>query len=155
MYLYQYALLAGFACLLFYKDTRSASVAFLLGWAVYFTVVLGANEVNYYALSGAIELSIAYYLNSRFRLVSYLGYSLLVLNFIGFLCHESTTNESYYDAIYAVIAIAQFLILQLRVFADGISRLSSEHFVVRAVNFDSRGAYGRMYKNTQTQGKNP
>ena len=154
MYFYQYALLAGFTCLLFCKDTRCASVVFLLGWVVYFTAVLGANEVNYYALSGAIELSIAYYLNSRFRLVSYLGYSLLVLNFIGFLCHESTTNESYYDAVYAFIAIAQFVILQLRVFGYGMGRLSSEHFMVRLLNFDSRGAYVRMYRYTQAQGKN-
>lgn len=154
MYLFNYILLAGFVCLLFIKDTRFAASVFLGGWAVYIYAVLGLSEVNYYALSGTIECAIAYSLNKKHRLVSYLGYSLVVYNFVGFLVHSVNTEYPYYDIGYAIISVTQFLFLLARALPNGLNRLPAKHPLVRVVNFDSRKAYGIMYKNTQTQGKN-
>lgn len=154
MYLFNYILLAGFVCLLFIKDTRFAASVFLCGWAVYIYAVLGLGEVNYYALSGTIECAIAYSLNKRHRAVSYLGYSLVVYNFLGFIVHSVNTEYPYYDIGYAIISVTQFLFLLARALPNGLNRLPAKHPLVRAVNFDSRKAYDRMYESTQTQGKN-
>ena len=125
-----------------------------MGWAIYILSTFGNGAINYYALSASIELVIAYALNKRFRVVSYLGYSLVFVNFYGLMLYKGGVSPDSYDAIYAIISITQLLFLLMRAIPNGLNRLHPKHFVVRAVNFDSRGSYGRMYKNTKTKGKN-
>ena len=103
---------------------------------------------------GTIEVAIAYSLNRRYRVVAYLGYALLFVNIYGLLLFKNGVGPMSYDVIYAIISVTQFIFLLMRAIPNGLNRLPSKHFVVRAVNFDSRGAYDRMYKSTQTQGKN-
>ena len=151
MYFYQYILLAGFACLLFNKNTRFASGVFLLGWIIYFITTFGAEYEFYFLASATIETVIAVTLNNRYRLVSYLGYSLLLLNIIGLLLHVCDIRF-YYDFAYALISCAQFSLLLLRIIPNGICRLHNEHFMVRVINYDSRGSYARMCKDIKTKG---
>jgi len=152
MYLFNYVLLAGFACLLFSRDSRGAALTFLAGWAIYIYAILGLPEVSYYALSGAIELVIAYRLNPKYRAVAYLGYSLVLYNLAGFLLHDVGTDYPYFDIGYTIISSVQFLFLLMRAIPNGLNRLHTQHFMVRLLNFDSRGSYGRMYENTTTKG---
>lgn len=154
MYFYQYILLAGFVCLLLNDRTRFASSVFLAGWAVYTISTLSASTAFYYMAAGTIEAAIAYTLNRRYRVIAYLGYLLIFVNFYGLMLYKNGIGPLSYDVTYAIISITQFLFLLARVLPNGLNRLPAKHFMVRAVNFDSRGAYGRMYKNTQTQGKN-
>jgi len=104
--------------------------------------------------SGTIEAAIAYLLNKRYRVIAYLGYLLIFVNFYGLILYNNKIGPLSYDVIYAIISVTQFIFLLARLIPNGLNRLPAKHFVVRAVNFDSRGAYDRMYKNTQTQGKN-
>ncbi|WP_287199189.1 hypothetical protein [Pseudoalteromonas sp.] len=83
-----------------------------------------------------------------------MGYSLVVYNFLGFIVHSVNTEYPYYDIGYAIISVTQFLFLLARALPNGLNRLPAKHPLVRAVNFDSRKAYDRMYESTQTQGKN-
>ena len=152
MHLYQYILLAGFFCLLFNKETRFASVVFIAGWFVYLYLAIGVNEVYYYGLSASIELAIAFSLNRVYRIVSYIGYTLIIVNFIGFSVHSIGTDYPYFDVVYAILSSMQLIMLILRANPNGIYRLSHEHPMVRLVNFDSRGTYDRMYRNTQAKG---
>jgi hypothetical protein len=151
MYFYQYILIVGFLYLFTFKGLKVPAICFLFGWSVYSYAVIGNDEVNYYALSATIEFTIAFILNSRYRFVSYIGYWLVLLNFFGFVVHDIKTDYPYYDIVYAVSSIIQFLLLLARTAFNGLTRLHRKHFVVRAVNFDSRGAYDRMCKNTQTK----
>jgi len=154
MYTYNYILLAGFVCLLFNSRTRFASSIFLAGWAIYLLSTFNASTAFYYMASGTIEAAIAYTLNKRYRAIACLGYLLILVNFYGLMLYKSGVSPLTYDVIYAIISITQFLFLLMRAIPNGLNRLPAKHFMVRAVNFDSRGAYGRMYKNTQTKGKN-
>jgi hypothetical protein len=153
MYFYNYVLLVGFACLYFNKNTRFASGVFLLGWAFYLLSTIGIEYKFYFLASATIETAIAVLLNQRYRLISYLGYSLLLLNIIGLILHVNGVRF-YYDFAYALISVTQFMLLLARAFPDGVNRLHTKSFVVRAVNFDSRGAHNRMYKDLKTQGTN-
>jgi hypothetical protein len=154
MYNYQYMLLAGLTCLLFSKETRFAALVFLCGWAVYFVTTISASTSLYYIASATIEAAIAYTLNARYRAAAYLGYSLILVNIFGLFLYWMKMPALSYDIIYAIISVTQFSLLLARANLDGLSRLHNKHFVVRAVNFDSRGAYDRMYKNSTAQGKN-
>ena len=154
MYLYQYILLAGFACLLFNPKTRFASLIFLSGWVVYTASTLSVSTAYYYMSAGTIEASIAYLLNKRYRAIAYLGYSLIFVNFYGLMLYSNKVGPLSYDVIYAIISITQFLFLLARALPNGINRLPAKHPLVRAVNFDSRKAYDIMYKNTPKKGEN-
>ena len=154
MYLYQYILLAGLSCLLFNRNTEYAAKLFIVGWLVYLTLFIDAPSSYKYMACGTIEAVIAYSLNKSNRVVSWLGYFLILVNIYGLILIKAVQPPLTYDVIYAIISITQFLFLLARVLPNGLNRLPAKHFVVRAVNFDSRGAYGRMYKSTQTQGKN-
>ena len=154
MYLYNYILLAGFSCLLFNKETRFAAFVFLTGWAVYFIFTYGAASSTYYIASATIEAVIAYVLNNKYRVVAYIGYLLILVNIYGLALIKNKVGPISYDMIYAVLSITQFLFLLARAIPNGINRLHTEHFMVRAVNFDSRGSYVRMYKNNKAKGEN-
>jgi hypothetical protein len=153
MYTYQYAILAGITCLYFNNNTKYASSVFLLGWAFYLLLTIGIEYNFYFVVCATIETAIAVLLNQRYRLISYLGYSLLLLNIIGLILHVNGVRF-YYDFAYALISVTQFMLLLARAFPDGVNRLHTKSFVVRAVNFDSRGAHNRMYKDLKTQGTN-
>ena len=146
MYLYQYVLLTGFTCLLLFKRTRLASFAFLSGWFVYLMFFYGLDSVYKYGACSTIEVAIAYVLNNRFRFVAYLGYSLLFVNLYGMFIYLNNHSAYYYDGIYALISITQFLFIMIRVIpSNGIYRLPSKHFMVRLIDFDSCRTYDRMW----------
>jgi len=150
MYSWQYILLAGFVCLLFKPNTRYAASLFLIGWSVYLIFVIDIATSYKYISCATIELVIAYNLNKHYRAVSYLGYSLILVNIYGVLLYKIGMSPTTYDAIYAIISIIQFLFLLARALPNGINRLSDESFMVRLVNFDSRQTRGIMYKNKTT-----
>lgn len=154
MYFYNYVVLVGFFLLCFNKRSRFAALVFLSGWALYLVFVIGASEVSYYAKSATVELIVGFVLNKRYRAISYISYILVVVNFAGFTAHSVQTAFPYFDFVYACLSVIQFLLLLLRVMPDGINRLHSKHFMVRLLNFDSRGAYDRMHKNKQAKGSN-
>ena len=151
MYLYQYILLAGFTCLLFSKEVRFASVIFLTGWAVYLVYFIDAPSNYKYVACGAIELSIAYILNRSYRIVAYIGYSLILVNIYGLLLIVNKLPPASYDIIYALLSVTQFLILIIRANLNGILRLSEQYWLVRLINFDSGQARGIMCKNKATK----
>ena len=150
MYLYNYILLAGFACLLLSERTRLAACVFLAGWAIYSLLVFDAPVYVYYVAVGTIEATMAYILNKRFRVVAYLGYSLIIVNIYGLLLYKNGISPLSYDVIYALISITQFMFLLIRALPSGISGLHSKHILVRCTDFDSRKACGTMYKSTPT-----
>jgi hypothetical protein len=154
MYFYQYILLAGFVCLLFNDKTRFAAFVFLAGWVIYTISTLSASTAFYYMSAGTIEAVIAYILNKRYRVIAYLGYLLIFVNFYGLMLYKNGIGPLSYDVIYALISVTQFLFLLARAVPNGINRLHTQHFMVRAVNFDSRGSYDRMYKNSKAKGEN-
>lgn len=104
--------------------------------------------------AGTIEAVIAYILNKRYRVIAYLGYLLIFVNFYGLMLYKNGIGPLSYDVIYALISVTQFLFLLARAVPNGINRLHTQHFMVRAVNFDSRGSYDRMYKNSKAKGEN-
>jgi len=147
MYPYQYVLLAGFVCLLLNKETRFAASVFLLGWAAYLLFFIDASSTYKYIACAAIETSIAYSINNRYRVVSYLGYSLIFVNIYGLMLIRGKVDPVSYDVIYGLISVAQFLFLLMRAIPNGISRLHNEHIIVRLVNFDGSQARDIMCKN--------
>jgi hypothetical protein len=153
MFFYQYIILAGLTCLFFNKETRFASLAFLVGWCVYALFLSGDNvsTASYYIGCAAIETAIAYSLTKKHRLVAYLGYSLIPVNIFGLLIYKSQSAPLAYDAVYAVISIAQLLILIARANVNGINRLHIQHFLVRVINFDSYQARDIMSNNKATK----
>lgn len=148
MYIYQYVLMAAFCGLLFKKETRFASIVFLFGWSIYYVITLDLDAVYYYAASATIETAIGFTLNKRYRLVSYLGYSLIIVNLYGFYLYENKIQPQSYDIIYAMISTLQILILITRGFVNGNYRTTFEYWLVCIADFDSRQARGTMYKNT-------
>ena len=127
---------------------------FLLGWAVYTASTLNVGTAYYYMSAATIEASIAYLLNKRYRVIAYLGYLLIFVNFYGLMLYKAKLPPLTYDVVYAIISITQFLFLLVRALPNGIHRLHCQHWLVRAINFDSRGAYDRMYKSGEKKGEN-
>ncbi len=154
MYLYQYVLLAGFSCLFFRRETRFAASLFLIGWCAYLLFFIDAVSSYKYAACATIELSIAYALNKKNRVVAYMGYALVLVNVYGLVLIVEKRPPDTYDLTYALLSIIQFLFLLARAVPNGISELHSKHIVVRCLNYDSGQAYGKMYRNTPTSKKN-
>ena len=148
MFLYQYILLAGFVCLLFNEKTRFASAVFLTGWVVYLLVTIGASTAFYYIASASIETAIATALNNKHKYISYLGYSLIAVNIYGLSVHLDIDGRNNYIVIYAVVSIAQFILLLTRLIPDGIRRLCIQRITLRYRNFDGSKTCAKMYKNT-------
>ncbi len=56
-----------------------------------------------------------------------------------------------YDVVYAILAVAQFLLLLARMVLDGNDRANYKWFIVRCVNFDSRKTYATLHKNQSNE----
>ncbi len=153
MYLYQYVLLAGFSCLFFNVKTKEAAKTLLIGWGAYIVAVHGTDFRYYFLLSATIELAIAYRLNTRYRVVSYISYSLMLVNVFGLILHINGIKW-YYDFVYALLSIIQFLLLLARTIPNGICRLHGKCFMVRCLNYDRGESYGKMYTNPSASKKN-
>jgi hypothetical protein len=138
MYLYQYALLAGFTCLLFNPKTRFASSVFLIGWLVYVTFLIDSASNLKYICCASIEVAISYAINNRFKVASYLGYLLIPVNMYGLMLIRLGAQPITYDVVYAIIAIIQFMLILDRAIPDGIYRLHFKRWMVRPAHFDSR-----------------
>lgn len=151
MYFYQHVLLAGFVCLLLNRKTRVASASFLLGWVIYLFFVIDVATSYKYISCATIEMAIAYYLNKEYRVVAYLGYSLILVNIYGLILYKNGIGPITYDVTYAIISITQFMFLLARAIPNGINRLPDEHYMVRLVNFDSRQTRVIMCKSKATK----
>lgn len=149
MYIYQYICLAVFGCLLFNKTLRFPAIVFLLGWCFYF-IYLGIKppkDPYYYLVAATIETTIAYLLNNKFRLVSYLGYSLILVNIFGYCLFINEMKPTLYDIIYSIITVSQVLLLISRGLLDGINGSYKYGWAIRFVNFDSFQSRVTMHKN--------
>ncbi len=153
MYLYQYILLVGFVGLFFNIKTKEAAKTFFIGWGVYLVAVYGTDFRYYFLLSATIELVIAYRLNTRYRVVSYISYSLMLVNVFGLILHINGIKW-YYDFVYALLSMIQFLLLLARTIPNGICRLHGKCFMVRCLNYDRGESYGKMYTNPSASKKN-
>jgi len=147
MYTYQYFILAAFCGLYFNKKTKLASELFLFGWAFYFLFTIDLSATLYYSIAATIEAFIGYMLNKRYRLVSYLSYSLILVNVLGIVLYKNGFQPTYYDIIYAIISIAQVALLIIRVADYGGRGFYFEHIMDVLTDFDSRKARDTMYKN--------
>ena len=154
MYLYQYALITGLTCLLLSRSAKGAAGVFLIGWAFYLLFIIDAPSSYKYISCATIETAIAFILNTKYRLVSYIGYSLTIVNVYGLFLISAERMPITYDLIYAVLAVTQFLLLLARAMPNGINRLHPKSFVVRVVNFDSRQTHNRVCKKLKTKGSN-
>ncbi len=154
MFLYQYALIAGFILLLFNDKTRLAAAIFVVSWAFYVLVVIESSATTYYAQAATIELLIGYALNKRFRLVSWLSYLLVALNLYGLLVHFEHVGRDIYVYACAIVSVVRFLLLLARAIPNGICRLHGKCFMVRCLNYDRGESYGKMYTNPSASKKN-
>lgn len=146
MYPYQYLIVVALCGLYFNKQTSKAAEALLLGWAFYIAVTLHLPTEYYYAITALVELIIAYKLNLKYRLVSYMNYSLILVNLYGILLFKHGIQPESYDEIYEIVSIAQLLLLVLRL-SHGRIRLPLQCVMDYLVNFDSRKAHGTMQKH--------
>ena len=154
MYTYQYILLAAFCGLYFNKKTKLASELFLFGWAFYFMFTIELPAVHYYWVTATIEAAIGFALNHRYRLISYLNYSLILVNMLGIVLYKNGFQATYYDIIYAFISIAQVLLLITRAINYGGGRFYFKRFMDSLVDFDSRKARDTMYKDQAEKAAN-
>ena len=143
MYLYQYFILTALCGLYFNSKTSEAAITFLFGWYFYVTVTMYLNTEYYYAVTALVELLIGYKINKNFRLVSYLCYSLIIVNLFGLFLFKNGLQPLYYDIIYAIISIFQILLLITRV-RNGRSRIRFQRLMDALVDFDSRKARDTM-----------
>ena len=148
MYIYQYMLISTFIFLFFNKDLRLASVSFLFGWVVYFFIVISFGAGSYYALSAAIELFIGCSLINRYKLVSYLSFLLIFVNFYGICMHEIGVGPKSYDFAYCLISIFQVLTLIARGMVGGNTKLCNKRPLVFLADFDSRKNHAKIQKTT-------
>ena len=143
MYLYQYLIMAALCCLYFNKKTSLAAEAFLLGWLFYILVTMKVDVIYYYSITALVELIIGYRLNYKFRLISYMNYALVIVNLFGLYLYKNGFQPTYYDIIYAIISMAQVLLLLSRL---GYGRIGVhlKYFMDILVDFDSRKARDTM-----------
>ena len=149
MFIYQYILLLGFVGLYFNKETRLASVTFLIGWSVYLISAFGSKFEQYFILSAIIELGIAYSLNKKYKHVSYISYFLILVNVAGLILHINNV-KNYYNDIYAVLSIYQFALLFNRLVKNGIHRRFIQCIAFCISNYDRSKARVKVYEITQS-----
>ena len=77
-----------------------------------------------------------YVLNGRYLAISLLSYSLILINFIGFIMFEFYIEPLVYDIVCAIVLTLQILILSTRLLSNGIYRNAIPQLLVRIVNFD-------------------
>lgn len=143
MYTYQYLILAALCGLYFNNQTSKAAETLLLAWAFYIAVTMHLSTEYYYAATAFVELLIGYKLNQKYRLVSYMSYSLILVNLLGLMLFKNGLQPTSYDIIYAIISIAQILLLMIRV-SYGRNRIPFQRLMDNLVSFDSRKARDTM-----------
>ena len=146
MYLYQYFLMVGFACLFFNKNVKYPSFIFLLSWVLYVALFLDYPASYKYIVCATIETTIGCLLIYRHRLVSYLAFSLIAVNLLGLMLYEYGYKPTSYDLIYAIISVMQFVLLTIRALPNGFNRLPYQHILIRIASFDSRKTCAIIYK---------
>jgi len=144
MYDYQYYILAAFCVLIFFKESRCAALTIFIGLVVYYNFVFDLSAVIYYSLSATIAAIVGFVLNSRYRLISYLNYSLILANLLGLLLYNNGFKPPPYDIICAIIYTVQVLLLIIRTWRNGRFGIYFECALDSLVNFDSRKAHGTM-----------
>ncbi len=144
--------------LAFNKETRFASFVFLASFFVYWLFVLDLSGEYYYSAAALVELARGYALNKRYRVVAYLAYSLILINFFGWVLYESGEDPIVYDIICAIVLITQIMLLTLRGLLNGDyqppGNVHNDNPLVRVIDFDSRDSRVRMYKNPQAKKTN-
>ena len=154
MYIYQYVFVVVFICLVFNKSTRFASLVFLCSYVFYYSLILDLSGNSYYHACAAMELVKGYVLNGRYLAISLLSYSLILINFIGFIMFEFYIEPLVYDIVCAIVLTLQILILSTRLLSNGIYRNAIPQLMVRIVNFDCSQSRVRMFKNKTAKKSN-
>ena len=146
MYTYQYIFILIFFLLLFVKCSRFAALIFISSYFIYVPFILDLSGERYYDACALMELIKGYLLNISNKLVSYLCYVLIVINFLGFAMYENYMDPLPYDIICSIILAVQIILLIIRPLTNGSYRTLIPHWMVRVVNFDCGWSRVRMYK---------
>ncbi len=130
--------MAIFGCLYFNKQTKLAAQCFIVGWAFYVVATIGLPATKYYVTAAFIEFSIGYILNKDYRLVSYISYSLILVNAFGLLLYKNAISPLSYDIIYFLLSVTQVVLLIIRGLYSGSNRHASQRLIICLLHLDSR-----------------
>ena len=130
---------------------RYAALVLSLSFVFYAIFILNLSGEYYYAACAGLELLKGFLLNKKYRLVSYLCYLLILINYSGWVLYEFSYDPFVYDILCSVILIMQVALLIMQGLLNGVNRSYRHIFVVRLINFDSGQARGTMFKNKATK----
>ncbi len=147
--------MAATCCLFFIPLTRYAFFILMCAWVSYLSFVQGMPGEFYFAFVGLLDLFIGWSFNKRYRIASYLSYSLIFIGLFGFYCWWYGLSEFYYELLYAIIEVIRIISLIARGLLDGVNKNKwrcggsiSKYLLVRYVDFDGGKSCGKMFKNT-------
>ena len=130
-------IIGAFTALLFPEQSRFAAKIILLFYLVYFIFVIDADWDNYYLYSATLDTIIGVMLYRRYRVVAILSFSLIIVNYIGYLLSLNYYEPTIYDSMYLIITLLQIIMLIIRGLLNGIDRPHNFNTLVFFVDFDS------------------
>jgi hypothetical protein len=139
-------IIGAFIALLFFEQSRVAAIIILIFNVIYFNFVIDAEWDCYYLYSAALDTAIGVILYSRYRVVAILSFSLIIVNYIGYLLSLNYYESTIYDNIYLTIIALQIIMLIFRGLFDGIDRAYKFRPMVFLVHFDSNKNHAKIQK---------
>ena len=119
MHTSDYIILGCFLALIIPKRTRFAATTILVGYAVYITAIMVLPDAYYYHGAALLNLMLGYILLARYKLVALCSFSLILVNFIGFIRYENYQEPALYNATSSIVIALQVALLCIRILSDG------------------------------------
>lgn len=127
-----------YVALLFPKASRYGALVLLTESIIYFLFIKDLPGEYYYMVCAFIATVTAFLLSKTHLLTSILLFSLISVNFFGWVLYENYYDPDLYDIIYAIITVAIALSIIPRGLVNGIYNGIRAFFIkyslVRATN---------------------
>jgi len=149
MTIYQVAFIGAFIALLIPSQSRPAALTILFFNAIYFSFIIDLAWDDYYLYSATLNTILGVTLYKRYRVVAILSFSLIIVNYIGYLLAFNYYDPTIYDNICLIIILLQIIMLTIRGLLNGIDRQYNYDPLVFLVNFDSNKNHAKIQKRSQ------
>lgn len=142
-------IIGAFIALLIPAQSRLAALVILAFNIIYFNFIIDLAWDDYYLYSATLNTILGVTLYKKYRVVAILSFSLIIVNYIGYLLSYNYYEPTIYDIMCLIIILLQIIMLTIRGLLNGIDRRYNYSPMVFLVNFDSNKNHAKIQKRSQ------
>jgi hypothetical protein len=141
-------IIGAFIALLFFGESRRAAFIILVFNIIYYNFIINMDWDSYYVYAASLNTVLGVILYSKYRVVAILSFSLILVNYTGYLLSFYRYETAVYDNICLTIIALQIIMLIFRGPLGGVDISYKFRHVVFLVDFDSNKNHAKIQKTT-------